>query len=121
MESSVHRAQEELIAALLRADGETLDALVAPDCRIIGPKGFVTSKEEWIGTHLATTYTQVRIENIESDVRVYGGTAIRWDVQESVCIFNGETIEGRSNVTGVWVRDGERWQLRSLQYTACPS
>ncbi len=121
MEPSVHRAQEKLIAALLRGDGETLAALVAPDCRIIGPKGFVTTKDEWIGTHLASSYTQVMLENIESNARVYDDAAIRWDVQQSACVFNGETIEGRFNVTGVWVRDGGRWQLQSLQYTACPS
>src|SRR4051812_14566860 len=100
--SPIHHAQEALVAALLRADGDTLDALVAPDCRIIGPKGFVTTKDEWIGTHLASNYTQVALTNIESAVRVYGDTAIRWDVQQSVCVFNGETIEGRFNVTGVW-------------------
>ncbi len=118
MAPSVHHAQEELIAALLRGDAHTLDPLVALDCRIIGPKGFVISKAEWIGTHQESVYTQVTLENIETDVRVYGDAAIRWDVQHSVCRYHGETIEGLFNVTGVWIRDDDRWQLISLQYTA---
>lgn len=121
MEPSVHHAQEELIAALLRGDAQTLETLVAPDCRIIGPKGFVTAREEWIGTHQESTYTQVALENFETDMHIYGDAAIRWDVQHSVCRYHGETIEGQFNVTGVWIRNGDRWQLASLQYTTRPS
>jgi hypothetical protein len=42
-------------------------------------------------------------------------------VQHSVCRYHGETIEGQFNVTGVWIRNGDRWQLASLQYTTRPS
>ncbi len=121
METSVYDAREELVVALLRGDVHTLDTLVAPDCRIIGPKGFVTSRDEWIGVHQESAYTQVKLENIETDVRTYGDAAICWDVQRSVCLYQGQTIEGKFNVTGMWCRTDGRWQLVSLQYTSVPS
>jgi uncharacterized protein (TIGR02246 family) len=121
MKPSVRHVQEALIAALLHGDAQTLDTVIAPDCRIIGPRGFVTTRDEWIGAHQESTYTQVKLENAETDVRIYGDAAIRWEVQESVCRYHGETIEGRFNVTGVWVLSDGRWQLTSLQYTALPS
>ena len=70
-----------------------------------------TRKEKWIGTHQGSAYTQVTLENLETDVRVYGDAAIRWDVQHSVCLYHGETIEGLFNVIGVWIRGDDRWHL----------
>jgi len=97
-----------------------LTDLVAPDARIIGPKGFIIGRDEWIGVHKESEYQQVRLEPIETDVHTYDHTGIRFDVMESECTYKGETHAGRFRVTQVWVTDHQRWQLAAVQYTSLP-
>src|SRR4051794_34038643 len=48
LEHTIERAQERLNSALVTKDSAALTELVAPHCRIIGPKGFIVAKDEWI-------------------------------------------------------------------------
>jgi ketosteroid isomerase-like protein len=120
MEKAIRDAPDAFHAALLRGDAEFLATVLTDVCRIIGPKGFFIDKSEWIGTHEDSEYTQVRLESREVEVREYGDTAIRWEVQDSRCVYKGQTIDGLFRVTQVWVRLAEAWRLASLQYTSLP-
>lgn len=62
MEDTVRTLQDQVNAALLGGDWETLTSLVAPDARIIGPKGFIIDRDTWIGVHQESEYDQVRLE-----------------------------------------------------------
>jgi len=118
MEDTVHTLQDRVNTALLDSDWGTLNELIAPDARIIGPKGFIINRDEWIGLHKESEYQQVRLEPTETEVNTYDHVGIRFDVVESECRYNGETIAGRFRVTQVWVTDHERWQLAAVQYTS---
>jgi ketosteroid isomerase-like protein len=120
MESAIRRLQDDFHAALLRGDAAVLDSMVADQCRIIGPKGFYIDRDEWIGTHKDSDYEQVRLESRDVELRLYGGTAIRWEVQDSRCVYKGETIDGLFRVTQVWINQADRWRLAALQYTSLP-
>jgi ketosteroid isomerase-like protein len=120
MEIAIRQLQDEFHAALLRGDAGVLDSMVADDCRIIGPKGFFIDRKEWIGTHEDSEYRQVRLESRDVELQTYGDTAIRWEVQDSQCVYKGETIDGLFRVTQVWIRQDGRWRLASLQYTSLP-
>ncbi|MBO3748718.1 nuclear transport factor 2 family protein [Streptosporangiaceae bacterium NEAU-GS5] len=115
---SLHAIQEEFHAALLRGDAGVLTSVVAEDCRIIGPKGFFIDRDEWIRTHKDSDYQQVRLESREVERQSHGDTALRWEVQESRCVFKGQVIDGLFRVTQVWIRAEGQWRLASLQYTA---
>jgi hypothetical protein len=117
LEHELDRAHAEMINALIDGDTATLKRLVHEDCQIIGPKGFHIGTDEWIGTHASHVYTQVALEVESSEVRQFGDTAIRCDLQRSECLYNGETIKGLFRVLHVWVRDDD-WRLVALQYTA---
>ncbi len=121
MKEKINGLQERLNVALLRSDVETLSQLVAPEARIIGPRGFLISREEWIGVRMDSQYQQVRLDASETEVTAYERTAIRVDVVDSECRLRGETIAGRFRVMQVWVKDGERWQLAGIQYTGLPA
>ena len=117
VETTLQDAYGELLAALV--DGPArLDALVSEHCQVIGPKGFLIGKDEWIGTHNGEVYEQVMLESVESDARVYGDTAVRWDLQRSECRFQGETIKCLFRVLSVWHHEATGWQLVTIQYTA---
>jgi hypothetical protein len=114
----IQEQQENLNRALLASDGKTLNELVAPKARIVGPKGFLTNREEWIGVHAESVYEQVNLETRETETTDYDTAAIRVDVVDSECRYRGETILGLFRVMQVWVIDGERWQRAAIQYTA---
>jgi Domain of unknown function (DUF4440) len=91
---------------------------VAPDARIIGPRGFIIDRDEWIGVHRASAYQQVQLQPAEADLRTYDRVGIRFDIVDSECVYKGETHAGRFRVTRVWVTDHGGWELAAVQYTS---
>ncbi len=89
MEDTVHTLQDQVNAALLGGDWETLNNLVAPDARIIGPKGFIIDRDTWIGVHKESEYDQVRLEPSETETRTYDNAGIRFDLVDSECRYRG--------------------------------
>ena len=112
------QAHRQVLGALVEGDRSTLEHLVSDDCQIVGPKGFMIGKDEWIGTHSEGVYEQVLLEVEQSQVTTYDGLAVRCDLQRSECLFHGETIAGLFRVLNVWRRAGASWQLVAIQYTA---
>ncbi|WP_163510611.1 nuclear transport factor 2 family protein [Fodinicola acaciae] len=115
---TIELVQIRLNQALVDGDSAALRELVADDCRIIGPKGFMVATDEWIDVHASGVYEQVRLETVESEVIDHGDTAIRSDMQRSACVFQGERIGGLYRVLSVWLRTTSGWQLAATQYTA---
>jgi hypothetical protein len=120
MEETVRALQDKVNAALLAGDWETLNGLIAPDARIIGPRGFIIDRDTWVGVHQESQYEQVRLETSETETHAYDNAGIRFDVVDSECAYKGETITGRFRVCQVWVTRQQRWQLAAVQYTALP-
>lgn len=118
MEQTVRSLQDRINAAMLGADWETLNELVSADARIVGPRGYIITRDEWIGVHKESQYRQVRFETSETDVHTYDRAGIRVDVVDSECVYKGETIAGRFRVTQVWATRHEKWQLAAVQYTS---
>jgi len=118
MGQAVSALQDTVNTALLRSDGRTLDDLVAPTAAIIGPRGFMISRDDWIDVHQSADYRQVRLETLEATVHAYDSAVVHCDVMDSECLYQGQTITGRFRVTHVWVTDHHRWQLAAVQYTA---
>ena len=114
--------QRQVNDALVSADKETLERLVAPDCQIVGPKGYMISREQWIKVRRGGyDYEQVLLRPVREHLVVYDHAAIRCDVVESACTFRGERIEGLFRVTQAWLTRNGRWQLASVQYTSLPA
>jgi hypothetical protein len=111
-------AHRQVLGALVDGDRETLGRWVADDCQIVGPKGYLIGKEEWIETHDSGVYEQVMLEVEHTELTVRDDLALRCDLQRSECLFKGETIKGLYRVLNVWARAEESWQLVGIQYTA---
>jgi Domain of unknown function (DUF4440) len=111
-------AYEEVVAGLRAGDQDLLRRRVAPECRVVGPKGFLIDREEWIASHDGQVFEMLNLETVESEVARYDETATRLDLQRSECLFNGEQISGLYRVLSVWRAEPAGWQLRLIQYTA---
>ncbi|MFC7279037.1 nuclear transport factor 2 family protein [Paractinoplanes rhizophilus] len=115
--NKVNDLQDRVNQALLAGDWQTLTDLVSADAVITGPRGYTITRDSWIGAHREEAYEQVSLEVVESAVRTYDATGIRFDLVESECRYHGERILGRFRVSQVWASDHGRWQLASVQYT----
>lgn len=114
----VVQAHGALARALLAKDEPALQALVSDRCRIIGPKGFHIAKQEWIQPHVDDVYELVSLDVRDSVIESFDSTTVVVDLQESVCIYRGERIEGLFRVISVWHREDTAWEVVALQYTA---
>src|SRR5689334_16623923 len=120
LSDTIEAAQQRLNHALVTGDRVALAELVTGDCRIIGPKGYLVAKDEWIDVHSSGVYEQLLLRTVESELLPHGDTAIRSDVQQSECVYRGEYITGLFRVLNVWVHHSGHWQLAATQYTALP-
>ncbi|HET8666217.1 MAG TPA: nuclear transport factor 2 family protein [Nocardioides sp.] len=111
-------AHQQVLDALVDGDRTTLGHLVPDDCRIVGPKGYLIDKQEWIEAHDSGVYEQVMLRVEHTELTVRDDLAVRCDLQRSECLFRGETITGLFRVLNVWARDHDAWQLVGIQYTA---
>jgi hypothetical protein len=118
IEETIDRAQQRLNQALVDGDFAALHELVVDDCRIVGPKGFIVAKDEWIDVHASGVYEQVLLETVVSEVLEHAETVIRSDIQRSECVYRDEHVDGLFRVLSVWVRTAGHWQLAATQYTA---
>lgn len=118
VEHAVQAAYEGVVAALANSDTDTLNALVAKECTIVGPKGYLIDRADWIASHNGEVFQQISLQTVETRTHAHEGTAVRLDLQRSECMFNGERITGLFRVMSVW-REGPRaWRLSAIQYTA---
>src|SRR3954465_2388068 len=89
-DESVAIAHDDLLAALAASDAAALHALVAEDCVIVGPKGYLIDRAEWIAPPDGHVFEQVSLESLESNTRAHRESAVRIDLQPSECNFQGE-------------------------------
>ena len=87
MVQAVSALQGKVNTALLRSDGRTLDDLVSPTAAIIGPRGFMISRDEWINVHQSADYRQVRLETLWASVHAYDSAVIHCDIMDSECVY----------------------------------
>ena len=114
MRDEILRLQDEFDRAELRADADALRRLIADDFLSIGPRGFVLTKDEWIGRHVHFRYHE--LETSEHDVRTYGDTAIVRTVQRNKATYGDQHVELAVRVGQVWVRQ-EGWRLAAIQFS----
>jgi hypothetical protein len=117
---TIRDLQDQVNAALLGGDWETLHRLVAERALVIGPKGFMIRRDEWIGVHQEGAYEQRRLATSDTHVEVYDGAGVRVDTVDSECLYHGESITGTFRVCQTWALDGGEWRLAAVQYTGTP-
>lgn len=117
IDDNIRDLQYRFDQAQVEGNFETIENLLAPDIMFIGPKGYITDVEEWLTVHKNGEYKQTVMESINADVRVYGNTAILYDLKNSECEYKGDEIKGIFRTTQVWIKQQDRWQLTSVQFT----
>jgi hypothetical protein len=113
--SDVHRLHQAFEEAELRADTDTLQALLADDFRSIGDQGYVLDKARWIGKFAEFAY--ISLESSDVEVRRYDHAAIVRCVQRSRSTWRDQEMALTVRASETWVEQPEGWRLAGIQFS----
>lgn len=100
--------------AELDEDAAGLGSLLAEDFNGVGPLGFVLNKQQWTGRYHGGLKNS-EFEILESQVRVYGDTAVVVGVQKQETTFQGNDTGGSFRLGLTAVKQGDGWVVAHIQ------
>lgn len=117
VEQHVRQLNDDWVKALVRADGETLNRIMADDFIFTYPlEG--DDKAQFITD---VTSGHLKIEHIsreQTNVRVFGSTAVLTARDSATWLYHGREFSGHYKIIKVFTERNGRWQLCAIQ--ACP-
>jgi len=117
IEQLVRQLNDEWVKAMMRADTETLDRIMADDFYFTYPlEG--DDKAQFISD---VTSGDLKIQHITREhvsVRVFGSTAVLTARDSASWLYHGRELTGQYKILSVFVERDRRWQLCAVQ--ACP-
>ncbi len=115
VEADLMELGEKLRKAELRGDVAFLEGVLAPDFVGIGPRGFMLTKEAWLGRHRSGDLKYDALERDEVVVRTYGDAAIMTSRETIKTRYKGQEVPGgQLRTTHVFVRREGRWRLAGV-------
>jgi ketosteroid isomerase-like protein len=116
-EQQVKEVNEQLLAAMAKADTNSLEKLLADDYTAIRGDGMLTTKAQEIENFKsgATKYETNDIQDMK--IRVYGHTAVATMLVFFKGTANGKPFGGTTRVTRVWVKQKGNWKCVAHQVT----
>jgi ketosteroid isomerase-like protein len=119
--STPGHTDDAFFAALLAADTDALDELLAQDFVIVDVvRGGITSRETFIAAIREALAEFSEIDVAERSIRSYGDAAVIIGRTRMRGKIADESFVVQSRYTHVVVSDGESWRLVSAQGTRIP-
>jgi len=117
IEQHIRQLNDEWVKAIVRADAETLDRIMAADFYFTYPlEG--DDKAQFISD---ITSGDLKIQHIvreQLNVRVFGNTAVLTARDSATWLYHGRALAGQYKIMSVFSERDGRWQLCAIQ--ACP-
>ena len=117
VEQHVRQLNDDWVKALVRADGEALNRIMADDFIFTYPlEG--DDKAQFIAD---VTSGYLKIEHISREqvgVRLFGNTAVLTARDSATWLYHGRELSGQYKIMAIYIERNGSWQLCSLQ--ACP-
>lgn len=108
-EQEIREMQQRWMEAASRKDEPVLEAILADEYVLISARlGFV-DRNGWLA--MGPDYDIEEFEYLESDINVYGDTAISNSRYWQKATINGKDLSVEFYLTDVWVKRGESWQV----------
>jgi ketosteroid isomerase-like protein len=106
--------------AELKGDTDTLAGLVTDDFRLVGPVGFVLTREPWLDRYRKGGLENSAFEIQDPEVREYGDTALVLGVQAQQTTVGGRDASGSFRVLVAVVRQGDRLAIAHIHISGAP-
>ena len=117
IEQELRQMNDDWVKALVRADGATLDRIMADDFFFAYPMEG-DDKDQFIGDVISG---DVKVEFLSREnigVRIWGSTAVLTGKDSATWSYKGRDFSGHYKIMNVFSFRNDRWQLVSVQ--ACP-
>ncbi len=117
IEQQLRQMNDDWVKALVRADRDTLDWIMADDFVFSYPMEG-DDKAQFIGDVISG---DVRVETLVREnvsVRIWGDTAVLTGKDSARWSYQGRDFSGHYKIINVYACRNDRWQLVSVQ--ACP-
>ncbi len=106
-----------LVEAWQHGDWEVLAALLTDDFRLVGPLGFVLTKNEWLDQHRSGALVTHEIAWEGEDLRAFGGCAIAIGTLSQKAEYRGQPANGRFRVTQIAVEGPAGPQFAGMHFS----
>jgi len=117
IEQHVRQLNDDWVKAMVRADVETLNQVMADDFFFTYPlEG--DDKARFISDITSGDLKIQHISREQVSVRLFGNTAVLTARDSATWLYHGRELSGQYKVMGVYIERNGKWQLCSLQ--ACP-
>lgn len=101
-------------AAEQQGDTGTLDRLATEDFTLIGPFGFILTKQQWLDRYREGDLVTSQLEWLDVTVRDYGDAAVAVGVHAQRAAYRGQGNDGRFRATHIAVRQEGEWKLAGI-------
>jgi transposase InsO family protein/ketosteroid isomerase-like protein len=108
-EQELTRLEHAWMEAVRRKDTEALERILAPEYAYTASGQGRWSRQGWLET--VAIYDLHRFEFVEVDVRPYGDVAVVLSQYRQDASVGGAPRSGEFQITDVWVRRDESWQV----------
>jgi ketosteroid isomerase-like protein len=116
-QTAIQKLERDWAEAVKRRDADKIGRLQADEFVFTGPGGEVWQKARVLETIKAGDLEIDSFEMSDSQVRVYGDTAVILFRVDWTGRFRGMDISGPQRMTDVWVKRAGRWQCVASQST----
>ncbi len=121
IEQQINMMTDQIIAAELKPDADTLEKFLADDCTIIHGDGKLLTKAEEIEDIRSGARKYEAIERLRSNVRVYGDTVVVTSLLSIKVTVHGKPYSGEVRTTRVWAKERGNWKTVALHATRVQS
>nr|WP_240948202.1 nuclear transport factor 2 family protein [Planosporangium mesophilum] len=97
-----------------RGDSDALGALSTDDFTLVGPLGFVLTKQQWLDRYRTGALVTHSLVWDEIEVRDYGDAAVAIGCHTQRAEYQGHSADGSFRATHVAVRRGADWLLAGV-------
>jgi ketosteroid isomerase-like protein len=94
-----------------RGDVAALEALTTTDFTLVGPRGFVLNKQQWLDRYRTGALVTRSLTWDEVEVRDYGSAAVAIGRHTQEAAYQGHPSDGSFRATHIAVLEAGRWLL----------
>jgi ketosteroid isomerase-like protein len=109
--------EKEFEKAVVSNDPDAIGRFLSDDWMIIDPDGGVIDKARFLGAIKSGMLTHELMESSDSQIRVYGDSAIVTAITKTKGKFAGQPLATEERATDFFVKRNGRWQCVFSQLT----
>lgn len=114
-EDALRRLERRWAEAEQRGDTDALATLTTDDFVLVGPLGFVLTRQQWLDRYRSGDLVTKSLDWHDAEARVYGDCAVVVGIHTQKAAYKGNPVDGEFRSTHIAIRRDDRWLLAGIQ------